>query len=374
MPRNGGAMRSVLGFVIGVSIAVSGFGVATAQAPDQDPSCVVDPPAAAAVSPPAGAGRPAEAGAGPDGPPPDHERSIETLDLLVADLIGRLQASDTEVNTLRRVLDLCSGEVSSLLGRREELLAELSAAAARADDLQGTVDDQGIRIAVLSTSLAESDQALEAAQAVAAQEIDDLNGQLEALRAEILTLQQALTDSEATVSERDLEIANLTSRLNQALVRRVEELARYRSEFFGRMRTVLRSRTDIRVVGDRFVFQSEVLFPSASARLQPGGADQLAEFADTLLELAAEFPDEVDWILRVDGHTDERPISTAAFQSNWELSTARALEVVAFLEARGVPPERLAAAGFGEFQPLDPSGTEEAYRRNRRIELKLDQR
>lgn len=364
-------MRSVLGWVVGLSIAAAGYGIGSAQEPDPDDLCIVDPPLAGAVP-------------SPDDPPPeaaatgelpaDREQTIEALDLLVADLIGRLQATDTEVNTLRRVLDLCSGEVSTLLGRREELLAELGTAAARVSDQQATIDEQGVRIDVLSASLAESELALDAAQTIAAQEIDDLNGQLEGLRAEILHLQQTLTDSEATVSERDLEIADLTARLNQALVRRVEELARYRSEFFGRMRTVLRSRSDIRVVGDRFVFQSEVLFSSGSAQLQPGGAEQLAEFADTLLELAAEFPAEVDWILRVDGHTDVRPISTAAFQSNWELSTARALEVVGFLEARGVPPERLAAAGFGEFQPLDPSGTEEAYRRNRRIELKLDQR
>ncbi len=357
-------MRSVLGMVIGLSITIAGYGTVAAQAPTGPAHlCAFQPKQTEADAPGA-----------PGGPAPDREQTIETLDLLVADLIARLQASDTEVNTLRQVLDLCSGEVSTLLGRRAELLAELGTATDQVSDQQATIDDQGVRIAVLSAALSDSEQALQAAEAIAAQEIDDLNGQLEGLRAEVLQLQQALTDSEATVSERDLEIADLTSRLNQALVRRVEELARYRSEFFGRMRTVLRSRSDIRVVGDRFVFQSEVLFPSGSARLQPSGAEQLAEFADTLLDLAAEFPEEVDWILRVDGHTDERPISTPVFQSNWELSTARALEVVAFLEDSGVPPERLAAAGFGEFQPLDTSGTEEAYSRNRRIELKLDQR
>ena len=368
-------MRSVLGILVGMSIVAAGYGTVAAQEPDLDAACVTQPPAAGAPPSPGPVPPADHPGAGePDVLAAEREQTIETLDLLVADLIGRLETSDAEVNTLRRVLDLCSGEVSSLLGRREALLAELSAAAAEATDLQGTIADQGARIAALSATLADTERALETSQTAAATEIDDLNSQLEGLRAEILRLQQALTDSEASVSERDLEIANLTSRLNQALVRRVEELARYRSEFFGRMRTVLRSRADIRVVGDRFVFQSEVLFPSGSARLQPGGADQLAEFADTLLALAAEFPEEVDWILRVDGHTDERPISTPAFQSNWELSTARALEVVAFLESRGIPPERLAAAGFAEFQPLDTSGTEEAYQRNRRIELKLDQR
>ena len=184
-----------------------------------------------------------------------------------------------------------------------------------------------------------------------------------------------LRESEASVSDRDIEIANLNARLNQALVRRVEELSRYRSEFFGRLREVIGQRDDIRVVGDRFVFQSEVLFSSGSATLQGGGKEQLARFAGTLLEIARDIPYEVDWILRVDGHTDRVPIGPRVpFRSNWELSTARATEVVQYLIEQGVPPQRLAAAGFGEFQPLDPSNTAAAFLRNRRIELKLDQR
>jgi chemotaxis protein MotB len=153
----------------------------------------------------------------------------------------------------------------------------------------------------------------------------------------------------------------------------VQELARYRSEFFGRLREVLGERSDIRIVGDRFVFQSEVLFDTGEATLNPAGEAQLASFADTLREIAGSIPAEIDWILRVDGHTDVRPISSARFPSNWELSTARATEVVKYLISRGIPPRRLVAAGFGEYQPLEPGNTEEAYRRNRRIEFKLDQ-
>jgi chemotaxis protein MotB len=171
-----------------------------------------------------------------------------------------------------------------------------------------------------------------------------------------------------------VQIADLGRRLNLALASKVEELARYRSEFFGRLREVLGTRQDVRIVGDRFVFQSEVLFPSASATLEEAGKDQLARLASTLLDIARKIPPEVTWILRVDGHTDLRPIATAQFPSNWELSTARAISVVKFLVDHGVPSDRLVAAGFGEYQPLDPGRSEDAFGRNRRIEIKLDQR
>ena len=159
-----------------------------------------------------------------------------------------------------------------------------------------------------------------------------------------------------------------------ALAQKVQELARYRSEFFGRLRDILGTRPGITVVGDRFVFQSEVLFASGSADLALDGQQQMKQLALTLLDVAKAIPADINWILRVDGHTDSQPINTAAFRSNWELSTARAIAVVRYLTAQGIPPERLAAAGFGEFQPLD-SGTDPAARaKNRRIELKFDQR
>jgi chemotaxis protein MotB len=151
-------------------------------------------------------------------------------------------------------------------------------------------------------------------------------------------------------------------------------LQRYRSEFFGRLREALGNHPGIRIVGDRFVFQSEVLFPSGSAELEDDGRLQLVQVADTLREISDRIPDDIDWVLRVDGHTDKRPIDTILYPSNWELSTARATSVVRLLIERGIPPHRLAAAGFGEFHPLDDRNTEEAYRRNRRIELKLTQR
>ena len=210
--------------------------------------------------------------------------------------------------------------------------------------------------------------------AAARSRIDLLNQQIAALRQQLLRLETALEASEAKDREQQTKIADLGRRLNVALARRVEELSKYSSEFFGRLREVLGDRDDITVVGDRFVFQSEVLFESGSAELGAEGQVQLARFADTLREISANIPDDIPWIIRVDGHTDPRPIFTPQFPSNWELSTGRAIAVTRFLQARGIPPERLAAAGFGEFQPLDPRNDAIAFRRNRRIELRLTER
>ena len=201
-----------------------------------------------------------------------------------------------------------------------------------------------------------------------------LNQQLLALRNQIATLNAALEASEQKAKDQEVQIADRGSRLNAALANKVAELASYRSEFFGRLKEVLGERPDVQVVGDRFVFQSEVLFDVGSDQIGDNGKVQLAQFARTLLEIAGKIPNDIDWILRVDGHTDTRPIYTYKFPSNWELSAARAIAVVKFLESQGVPASRLVAAGFAENRPLDVSGTDEAYRHNRRIELKLDQR
>jgi chemotaxis protein MotB len=201
-----------------------------------------------------------------------------------------------------------------------------------------------------------------------------LNRQILALREQLAQLAQALDLAETKSKEQEVQIADLGRRLNLALASKVEELARYRSEFFGRLREVLGERPDIRVVGDRFVFQSEVLFPSGSAELESQGRQQLDQLAATLIDISKTIPPELDWVLRVDGHTDKNPISTFEFPSNWELSAKRAINVVRYLEARGVPANRLAAAGFAEFRPLEEGDSPETYRRNRRIELKLDQR
>ena len=214
-----------------------------------------------------------------------------------------------------------------------------------------------------------------AATARAVAEIEILNQQISALRKQIGALEDALNASEKKEKDAQLHIADLGQRLNLALAQRVQELSRYRSDFFGKLRDILGNRPDIRIVGDRFVFQSEILFDSGQAVLRPEGKAELDKLAVALLDLEKQIPAEINWVLRVDGHTDTRPLSgTTQFKSNWDLSAARAISVVQYLISKGVPPQRLAAAGFGEFQPLDTGTTEDAFSRNRRIELKLTEK
>ena len=240
------------------------------------------------------------------------------------------------------------------------LLSDIAALESLRDDLQKK----------LLTSDANAKQVTDQAQA----EVQLLNQQILAMRDQLSQLAAALNSSEQKSKEQQVQIAELGSKLNSALASKVEELARYRSEFFGRLREALGDRSDIRIVGDRFVFQSEVLFDSGSAEIGQAGEDQLDTLATTLILITKEIPDDINWVLRVDGHTDKRPIYSALYKSNWELSTARAISVVKYLATRGIPENRLAAAGFAEFSPLDAGDGEDALTRNRRIEFKLDQR
>jgi chemotaxis protein MotB len=227
--------------------------------------------------------------------------------------------------------------------------------------------------AQLSDLTAARDKATESAAASEA-EVQALSQQIADLTTELQKLNEALGAANAKADEQSTTIIALTQKLNAALTDKVNELARYRSEFFGKLRAVLGNRSDIRVVGDRFVFQSEVLFPTASATLQESGKEQLAKLAQTLLDISKTFPPGINWVLRVDGHTDKRPIHTPEFPNNWALSTARAEAVVQFLIDKGVPASRLAAGGFAEYQPVDSGTDEESLSHNRRIELKFDQR
>ncbi|MCJ2016021.1 MULTISPECIES: peptidoglycan -binding protein [unclassified Methylobacterium] len=205
-------------------------------------------------------------------------------------------------------------------------------------------------------------------------QIDLLNEQISAMRRQLAALEDALAASESRDRESQARIAELGSRLNVALAQKVQELARYRSDFFGRLRQILGNRPDIRVVGDRFVLQSEVLFPAGSATLKPEAGPELDRIAGAISDLAKQIPADLPWVLRVDGHTDARPISTSQFPSNWALSAARAIAVVQYLAGKSIPPQHLLAGAFGEFQPLDAGTTEDAYARNRRIEMKLTER
>lgn len=198
-----------------------------------------------------------------------------------------------------------------------------------------------------------------------------LRQQIEELNQKLQNVNSSLEVAEATATQQQVIIDDLDKKLSAALAQKVEELEKYRSEFFGKLKELLANRADVRIVGDRFVFQSEVLFPSASATLGAEGEFKLKQLAGTLQEIAAKMPKNLNWVLRVDGHTDNVPIHTDKFDSNWELSAARAISVIKFLIKEGIRPEHLAAAGFGEFYPIE-KGADGA--RNRRIELKLDQR
>lgn len=258
------------------------------------------------------------------------------------------------------------------------LQSSLTAAEAARSELQGAIeesagseDETDRQIAVLSGQLSDEKRASQRALA----QVELLNQQISALRRQIAALEDALNASESRDRESSAKIADLGRRLNVALAQRVQELARYRSDFFGRLREILSQRSDIRVVGDRFVFQSEVLFNSGQADVNVEGQGELDKLAAALVELEGQIPDEIAWVLRVDGHTDARPLSgSGRFRDNWELSAARAISVVKYLVSRGVSPEHLVAAGFGEFQPLEPGDDDTVNARNRRIELKLTER
>ncbi len=197
-----------------------------------------------------------------------------------------------------------------------------------------------------------------------------LTTEVAGLKDELARLGSLLDAADAKAKQQQAQIVDLGQKLNRALASKVEELARYRSEFFGKLREALAGQRDVQIVGDRFVFQSEVLFPSGSAQLQPGGEKQLASVAQRLVEIASKIPKDINWVLQVDGHTDNKPIKSPQFPSNWELSTARAIAVVKFLNEQGIANENLVAAGYGEYQPLSSTDTA----RNRRIELKLTNR
>jgi len=277
----------------------------------------------------------------------------------------------------KAALTKLESEFTTLRDRTKSLETRLADQEERTTLAQKEIKDREIRLNELRLALQQSDQELNNKRRVGARaqaQIELLNQQIAALRRQLARIAKALDAAEAEAENKDVIIADLGKRLNLALASRVEKLERYRSDFFGRLREVLGNRPGIRIEGDRFVFQSEVLFASGSAVIEEGGKAELAKLAKTLLEIAAKIPTELNWILRVDGHTDRVPIHTAQFPSNWELSTSRAISVVRYLTELGVPPRRLAATGFGEFQPLDPHDDEIAYRRNRRIELKLTTR
>lgn len=333
------------------------------------------------------------------------DEALASMDEKVTELADLLNLERKSNTTLRANVSQLTGELESSIARRDALNSKLSGLMIKLEDsqiaqqkakddlevnrgkimilkqdilameamknrLEHDLKDAKTDLGSKTTALGKQKEISVAAKA----QLALLNQQMAEVRQQLADLSEALEISEQKGKDRLAKIANLGKRLNSALASKVHQLAKYRSEFFGRLREVLAGRSDIQTVGDRFVFQSEVLFSSGSAEIAKDGQLQLGQFAEALKEIASKMPKEIDWVLRVDGHTDRRPIKTTQFPSNWELSAARAISVVKFLKAQGLPSKRLAAAGFASFFPLDGRSDEIAYRRNRRIEMKFDQR
>ncbi len=291
------------------------------------------------------------------------DTALTRLNAQIAQLTELLSLEKTGKLSLEEQIAQMRASLASAEGDRDRYRGLYEGVGSGAADAQGKITE-------LSGQL-DSEKRL-TARALA--QVEVLNQQIAALRRQLAAIEEALEASAKKDLDAQARIADLGQRLNVALAQRVQELSRYRSDFFGRLRAILGTRPDIRIVGDRFVFQSEVFFDTGQAVLKPEGRAELDKLAAALLELERRIPGEIAWVLRVDGHTDVRPISSPQFKNNWELSAARAISVVQYLISQRVSPQRLVAAGFGEFQPIDPEKTEEAYSRNRRIELKLTER
>jgi chemotaxis protein MotB len=288
--------------------------------------------------------------------------------------LGQLRSQIAELTQLLALEKSAKGTVeANLLALSDDLTAEKLKTAA----LVANLASEGSKSSAANQTIGGLQTALDKEKALSSEalsQVELLNQQIAAMRRQLAQLNSILTDAETRNKSSEAQIAELGKRLNSALAQRVQELSRYRSEFFGRLRQILSQRSDILVVGDRFVFQSEVLFAKGDAEISPLGQEEMLKLAEALRQLEAEIPPDIAWVLRVDGHTDIDPIKSPFFQSNWELSSARAIAVVKYLISQGVAPKHLVAAGFGEFQPLDAGTSEDAKAQNRRIELKLTER
>jgi chemotaxis protein MotB len=291
---------------------------------------------------------------------------------------------DTALNRLNaqiaQLTELLSMEKASKADVEEQiaqLRASLVGAESERDRLKSAAESAGAGATAAQSKVVELSGQIEGEKKISARalaQVEVLNQQIAALRRQLAALEQTLDASEKKDKESQSRIADLGQRLNLALAQRVQELTKYRSDFFGKLREILGNRPDVHVVGDRFVLQSEVFFDVGKADLKPEARAELDKVAGALVELGKQIPADIAWVLRVDGHTDVRPITGGVFKTNWDLSAARAISVVQYLVGKGVSPQRLVAAGFGEFQPIDTAATEDAYRRNRRIEFKLTER
>ena len=307
----------------------------------------------------------------------------EASSLLSADLArtsAQLAMAEEQNSSLTAQLDTLTKQLATQSADNRQLQTDLDAEKAALADLQARslartksfenqLSQASQRLAVQTQNLASQTRRADEASS----EVERLTMAVESLRSELSRLRGLLAEREKQAEEDKIAIANLGKALNSALANKVQELRRFRSEFFGRLRNVLEGRSDVKVVGDRFVFQSEVLFEPGQASIGSGGQEQLAQIADALTEIIDQIPEDIPWTLQIDGHTDDVPV-TGVYADNWDLSTERALSVVRFMIKKGVPASRLAASGYGEFQPIAQGNTQADRQKNRRIELKLTQR
>ena len=286
---------------------------------------------------------------------------------------------NAQIAQLTELLSMEKTGKANLDDQLAQLRASLASAESDRDKYKGLAEGSGAGAAAAQGKVSELSGQLEGEKKISSRalaQVEILNQQIAALRRQLAAIETALDAAEKKDKEAQSKIADLGQRLNLALAQKVQELTKYRSDFFGKLREILGNRPDVRIVGDRFVLQSELFFDTGKADLKPEATAELDKVAGALVELEKQIPADIAWVLRVDGHTDVRPISGSGgqFKSNWDLSAARAISVVQYLVAKGVSPQRLVAAGFGEFQPIDTATTEDAYRRNRRIEFKLTER
>jgi chemotaxis protein MotB len=284
---------------------------------------------------------------------------------------------NAQIAQLTELLSMEKTGKANLEDQLAQLRASLAGAESERDKFKGIAEGSGASTAAAQGKVNELTGQLEGEKKISSRalaQVEILNQQIAALRRQLASIEAVLDAAEKKDKESQTKIADLGQRLNLQLANKVKELSQYRSDFFGKLRQILGNRPDVRVVGDRFVLQSELFFDTGKADLKPDAQAELDKVASALVELEKQIPADIAWVLRVDGHTDVRPISGGAFKSNWDLSAARAIAVVQYLIAKGVSPQRLVAAGFGEFQPIDTGTTEDAYRKNRRIEFKLTER
>ena len=284
---------------------------------------------------------------------------------------------NAQIAQLTELLSLEKTGKANLEDQLAQLQASLASAASDRDKFKGLAEGAGAGAAAAQGKVSELTGQLEGEKKISSRalaQVEILNQQIAALRRQLAAIEVALDASEKKDKEAQNKIADLGQRLNLALAQKVQELTKYRSDFFGKLREILGNRPDVRVVGDRFVLQSELFFDTGKADLKPEALTELDKVAGALVELEKQIPADIAWVLRVDGHTDVRPVTGGVFKSNWNLSAARAIAVVQYLVGKGVSPQRLVAAGFGEFQPIEIGTSEDAYRRNRRIEFKLTER